>query len=330
MKKSKLLIIFIFSFLTGFIVAFIQSKPQGAGLISFYSNNILPTDKITIISNGDIYQLSQNAANQITHNQNLIEPVAIGNNFVAITKTTNNSSLIMFDKLGNKIKTLFDGNNSSFDTMSWIGDPAVNASLNRIAYVSDKDKIQTNIPDTALYVLNLDNEKSTNIANPAAFSGGITHPIFDPIDSGIVLYDYYQYDPQTSSPYSTIEQFDNKSGQIKTLTFENKNAYQESISPDGQKILFLGRNGDSNTVTLFIGDYDIQNGISNMKALLTGDVAYPVFSKTKNHIYYLYSQGNKGYNLITATVQNNKVVNIRTVISGFQLLGNSSFVVDKN
>ncbi len=329
MKKRVLILFSIIPFIVGFSVAYFQGKPKNQTAV-FDTSNIQPTDTIILSNNGNIYKLNQNRASQITHNQNLIEPIALGNAIAAIKKTTNYSSLLLFDQSGNKIKTLFNGNSNNIDTMSWITDPAVNSTQDRIAYVSDKDKVFTNVPDNALYVLNLSTGKSTNIAKPDPYSGGIAHPIFDPSDKNIILYDYYQYDPKTLMPYSAIKQFDNASGLITTLTYENRNAYQASFSPDGKKILFLERNGDSNNVALCIADFNNNSGLSNIKTLAIGDFAYPEFSNTKWHIYFLQAQGNKGYNLLTGTVYKNGLNNIRTIVSGNTLLGNSSYSVIRN
>lgn len=330
MRKRVLILFSIVPFVIGFFVAYMQGKPASHST-SFAVDAIQPTDKIVLSSNGDIYTLTQNGTNQITHGQNLIEPVAVDNNFVAVEKTTNYASLLMFDQEGNKIKTLFNGNSDNIDSMSWITDPAVNASQDRIAYVSDKDKAQTNVPDNALYVLNVSSPgKSTNIAKPDQYSGGLAHPVFDPIDDNIILYNYYQYDPQTLMPYSTIEQYDKSTGLITTLTYENKNAYQQSISPDGKQLIFVGRNDGVNTVTLYIADFDSNMGISNIHTLLIGDLAYPAFSHTKNVIYYLQAQGNNGYNLMTATINKGRLTHTQTIVSGNTLLGNSSYSVLKN
>ena len=328
MKKRVLLLFSIVPFTLGFLVAYVQGKPTSHST-SFAPNAIQPTDKITLINNGDIYALTQNGVEQITHGQHLLEPALVGSNYVSVEKTTNYSSMVLFDNQGNKIKTLFDGNSDKIDTMSWVTDPAINPAQNRIAYVSDKDKVDTNVPDNALYVLNVSTGKSTNIATPDPYSGGLADPVFDPVDGNIVLYDYYQYDPKTLTPYSTIEQYDNSSGLITTLTYENKNAYQQAISSDGKQLMFLGRNDGSNTVTLYIADFDASAGLSNIHALFTGDLAYPKFSNVKGVIYFMQAQGNNEYNLMTATVQKSKLNNIHSVISGNTLLGNSSYQVVK-
>lgn len=328
MKVRTILLFTILPFIIGFVMAYFQGKPT-THTTSFSSENILPTDTITLSNNGDIYSLNHHGVTQITHNQHLIEPVTVKTAFVAIEKKTNSSSLIIYDHSGNKAKTLFNGNSDNIDTMSWITDPSVNSDQTRIAYVSDKDRLQTNTPDNQLYIFNLADGTSTNIVKADPYSGGITHPIFNPVNGNIVLYDYYQYDPQTLMPYSTIEEYNKQAGLTTTLTFEDKNAYQESLSPDGKQILFLGRNIDSNTASLYLADFT-DNGLTNIQILATGDFAYPVFSNTKNHIYYLSSDRNHGYNLLTATVQKNKLINSLPIVNGFQLQGTSSFSIIKN
>ncbi len=328
MKKRTILLFSILPFIIGFSLAYFQGKPISHTTL-FNTNTVQSTDSIILSSNGDIYTLNHNGSTQMTHNQNLIEPALVGSNIVAIEKTTNYASLLMFNQQGDKIKTLFNGNSNNIDTMSWVTDPAVNPAQDRIAYVSDKDKVLTSVPDNALYILNTSTGKSTNIAKPDPYSGGLTHPIFDPVDGSIVLYDYYQYDPQTLTPYSTIEQYDNRTGLITALTYENKNAYQAALSPDGKQLLFLGRNDGSNTVTLYLADFDSNNGLSNIHALATGDLAYPEFSNTKGYIYFLEAQGSEGYDLMIATIQKNKLTTMRVVVSGNTLLGNSSYEVTK-
>lgn len=327
MKKRLIIIYSVISFLLGLTVAFHQGK-QINKETTFYINNVPYKDRILLSSKGDLYQLTSKNVKQITRNQNLIEPVFADNNIVAVEKTTNYSSLVMYNLAGEKIRNLLNGKSGNIDSMSWFSDPSINPTGNVIAYVSDKDKRQTQVPDNALYVLNISDGKSTNIASPAAFSGGITHPIFNPVNGKILLYDYYQYDPGTSLPYSTIEQYNKDTGLIRTLTFENKNAYQESFSPDGKQLLFLGRNNDIRTVTLYVADFT-SDGLKNIFALTSGDLAYPTFSNINNHIYYLQASGNSGYDLFTATIDKSKLKNIHNITSGSQLLGTSSFSVIK-
>ena len=314
-------------FILGLYVAHIRSLPLPQ-VTMFSAENVLPTDVITLSNKGDIYKLTTNNTQQITHGQNLIEPVMVGNNFIAIVKKMNYASLNMYDALGNRVKTLFNGNSGNIDTMSWITDPAINEVNNKVAYVSDKDKQQTQVPDNALYVMDISDGKSTNIVKPDPYSGGIAHPVWNPANTNVLFYDYYQYDPQTLLPYATIEEYDKQTGLTTTFTFERQNAYQESISMDGGKMLFLGRNSNLNTVTLYIADITT-SGLSHIHALLTGDIAYPTFSNTKDHIYYLNADANKGYNLVTATIQQNKLVHFLPIANGAQLAGNSSFSVTK-
>jgi len=327
MKKRTILLFSIVPLIFGFLLARVSSTHSSQNA-SFSINNVQSSDTITLSSKGDVYKITKENVFQVTHNQNLIEPELVGDTFIAVSKNTNYSSLITYDASGHKIKTLFNGNASSIDTMSWITDPAIDPKGNKIAYVSDKDKKQTNVPDNALYVLNLNDGKSTNIANPDPYSGGLSHPIWNPIDPNILLFDYYQYDPDSFSPYSTIEIYNKQTGLTSPLTFEKLNAYQEAISPDGKQILLLSRNSTQNTVTLYIADMTA-NGLNNTHSLITGDLAYPAFSNTKNQIYYLYSEGNKGYNLATARIENNKLNHVLPIVNGFQLLGNSSFSVTK-
>lgn len=328
MKKRTLALFSILPFITGFLMASLQTRQPIIQASSLSPNNILPSDTIVLSSNGDIYKLTQNNSTQITHGQNLIEPIVTGSSIIAVEKTTNYSSLFEYNLEGNKISTLFSGKGDNIDTMNWITDPTMSADHNTIAYVSDKDRGQTNVPDNALYAYTLSDRKTVTIAKPDPYSGGITHPTYDPTNENIILYNYYQYDPQTLTPYSTIEEYAQDTGLTTTLTFEDKNAYQQSFSPDGKQLLFLGRNGDTSTVTLYLADLT-EKGLTNIQSLGTGDFAYPTFSNTKNHIYYLQSEGNNGYNLVTATLQNNTLTHVLSITNGFQLLGNSSYTVTK-
>ncbi|HEV2339414.1 MAG TPA: hypothetical protein VGT05_01455 [Patescibacteria group bacterium] len=328
MKKRVLLLFSILPLIIGYLFASFHAVLVTNTAPAFNLQNIAPGDMVTISNGGDIYQLTTTNSKQIIHGQNLIEPVMAGGNIIAVAKTINYASLLLYDQSGNKIKTLFNGNTGTVDTMHWVTDPAVNPAQDRIAYVSDKDRQQTNVPDNALYVLNLSDGTSTNIANPDPYSGGIAHPVFNPVNGNVLLYDYYQYDSKTLAPYSTIEEYSKDTGFTTTLTFENKNAYQESFSPDGKTLLFLGRNSDMNTVTLYRADFT-DTGLMNVQTLASGDFAFPVFSNMKNRIYFLQSEENKGYNLMEATMQKGKLNNIGPVISGYQLAGNSSFMVTK-
>src|SRR5579872_6745660 len=197
-KKRTLFLFAIAPLILGFMLANFQAKPKTQNVpLSFATGNILPNDQITLSVSGNIYKLNNSGSKQEILGQNLIEPVNINGSVVAVSKTTNNSSLIMFSENGEKLKTLFNGNSQSIDDMSWATDPASSPTRDRIAYVSDKDKGQTLVPDNALYVLNLATGKSTHIAKPYPYSGGIAHPTFDPQNPNILLYDYYQYDPDT-------------------------------------------------------------------------------------------------------------------------------------
>ena len=327
MKLRVILLVSVLSFLMGYFVMHL-SLSSADSAVSFNNGNIPPTDTIVLTSRGNIYKLDQNNTEQITHGQNLTEPAAIEGGFVAIEKATNYSSLVMFDKLGKKIRTLFNGDTGNLDTMNWAGDPNVSPDDQKIAYVSDKDRLETDVPDNALYILNLADGKSTNVAEPDPYSGGLAHPVFNPTDGNIVLYDYYQYDPATQAPYSTIEKFDKRTGLVTTLTFKNKNAYQSAFSPDGKKLVFLGRNDTLNNVTLYLADFT-DKGLANIQALAVGDFAYPAFSLSSGHIYYLEARKNSGYNLLTAEVANGQLLDVKTVVGGYQLQGNSSFSLIK-
>ncbi len=329
-KKRTLLAFTIIPFIIGYFFA--QSRENTVINTplqpDFYNSNIQPNDKITLASGGNIYSLTENGVNQVTKNQNIIEPVPLGNNYVAIDKETNFSKMIEFDGKGNVINTLFNGDTGNIDTMNWATDPAVNNGQNKIAFVSDKDRLLIGAPDNALYVYDLSSAKSTNIAKPDPYSGGLAHPVWDPADSNILFYDYYQYDPKTLEPYSTVMEYDKQTGEIFPLTTDKQNAFQSSISSDGKKVLFIIRNNNAFNVSLYIADFG-NNGLSNEHLLATGDFAYPQFSNSDGYIYYLMATGNTGYNLMKAQIVNNKLSGIVQITSGSNLLGNSSFTVSK-
>ena len=327
-KKRTLILVAIIFILTGYFTAKNHNQNTSRmNQIQFYNSNIEPTDRITLVSSKNIYTLTSKKISQITNNTNLMEPISIGNNFAAIDKQTNYSSLVEYDSSGNRIKTLFDGNADKIDNMLWISDPAVNANGDKIAYVSDQNRISTGIPDNALFILNLLTNKTSTIALPDHYSGGIAHPVWDMANPNVLLYDYYQYTPITLEPYSTIMEYDRRTAYSFPLTTSKQNVFQSALSPDGKDILFLLRNGNGLDVSMYVGNFT-SNGIRNEVKLTSGDFAYPVFSNTLGYIYYLSAQGNEEYNLFKAKIVKNKLTDITPITTNANLQGNSSYEID--
>lgn len=330
MKKRTLVVFTLLPFIIGFLIARSNSSNNSNGNnLSFQTGNISANDTLTISVSGNIYAISNGSNNQITQNQNLIEPAPVNSNYIAIMKTTNYSDLLEFDKNGQQIKTLFNGNASIINNMSWITDPAVNQDQNKVAYVSDKNKKQLNAPDNALFVLDLTNGQSKMVEKPDPYSGGLAHPVWNPANSNILLYDYYQYDPKTLEPYSTIMEYNSDTNTTLPLTTDKQNAYQAAFSKNGSRLLFLVRNKNTLDVSLYIADF-ANDSLSNEHLLKTGDLAYPMFSNTEETIYYLETTGNTNYNLYSAKLNSNKLTNIQPVIEGNQLKATSSFTVSRN
>lgn len=325
-KKRSLLIFVMLPLIAGYLVASIQGHTvQRKSNLNFASKNVLPTDRITLVNQGSISSVTKTDSTTIdTHHPQLIEASPLGNNYIAVDKQTNYASLEEFSSTGVLLETLLNGNTKDIDTMNWFIDPAVQQNQQEIVFVSDKDKEKTKVFDNALFIYSLASHSIKRIVDPFPSSGGIAHPRLNPTNPNILIYDYYQYD-EKYNPYSLIQEYNRQTEKITSLTTQKQNAYQGSFSSDGKQLIFLGRNSDF-TVTMYLADV-ADNGLSNVQKLMTGDIAYPTFSFTSNHIYYLQAEDNKGYNLLTATVQKNKLINPATVVSGFQLLGNASFSV---
>lgn len=330
MKFFRALIIFVLiPLIAGYFVASTQGakKLTNNTNVNFDTSNVQVNDSITIAEKGNIISLTQKGVNTIqTNHPQLIEVVPSGANFVGVDKQTNYSDLDEFSQSGTLINTIQNGNTGDIDTMNWYTDPAISLNNKQLAFVSDKDKAQTNIQDNALFVANLATGTVGKIADPDPHSGGIAHPIWDPINPNIITYDYYQYD-QSFNPYSIIEEYNIQTQNTVNLTTQNQNAYQGSFSPDGKQFIFLERNNNI-TTNMDIADVSA-NGLSNVRQIASGDFSYPTYSNTPGHIYYLQAQGNTGYDLYTATIVDNKLNDENPITTSAQLLGNSGFVVTK-
>lgn len=330
MKKRSIFIFTVFPLIIGYLFASFHNQHfQSVQHVStnFALQFISPTDRITIINEGNIVTLTNQFQMVVTSNQHLIEPLSLGNTYIAVDKQTNYSSLEEFGHAGTFLKTLANGKTNSIDTMSWFTDPSSSMNEKEIAFVSDKDRLQTNLSDNALYTLDLSTNMIKKIVDPDPHSGGIAHPVWNPINLSNIIYDYYQYDASTLEPYSTIMSHNRQSLITSPLTTEEENAYQGAFSPDGKQFIFLGR--ADNAAIMYLADYT-GNTLANVRILATGDYAYPVFSYTQNRIYYLHAQGNKGYDLYTASLKNAHLTNVQQITTSGQLAGNSSFGITKN
>lgn len=330
MKLIRAIIVFaLIPLIAGYYVASSQGskKLENSTNLNFNIGNILTTDRITFAEKGSIISLSQkNVVTIPTNHSQIIEVSPLGANFIGIDKQTNYSVLDEFSQSGNLLKILQNGNTGDIDTMNWFTDPVISSNQQLIAFVSDKDKSQTNVLDNALFIENLNTGTVEKIADPDPHSGGIAHPTWDPSDSNMITYDYYQYD-QHFNPYSNIQEYNLQTQTTNNLTTQNQNAYQGSFSPDGKQFIFLERNNNI-TTKMYIADVT-KNGLSNIDEIASGDYAYPEYSNTPNHIYYLQAQGNTGYDLYTASIANNKLTDELPISTSEQLLGNSGFIVTK-
>ncbi len=327
-KRTFILVAIVFLLLGYFTASQHTQKKAQSSPIQFYNSQLEPTDNIILTSSGNIYSLSAKNASQITKNTNLIEPITIGNNFAGVYKQTNYSSLIEYDSSGKEIKTLFDGNAQKIDNMLWITDPAIDPTQTQIAFVSDQNRLITGLPDNALFLLNLSSGKTSTIALPDHYSGGIAHPVWDMADPTVLLYDYYQYTPNTLEPYSTIMEYDTNTNNSFPLTSSSQNVFQSSLSPDGKHIMYLQRNSNGLDVSLYLADFS-NNGITNPVKLASGDYAYPEFSYTLGYIYYLSADANDGYNLFKSKVVKNKLTDVTPLTTGSNLQGNSSYEINE-
>lgn len=329
MKKIRAFIIFaLIPLIAGYLIASHQGhKVLSSATLTFSSQAILPTDQITLVEKGTIASITQKSiVTMQTNHPQLIETIPLGDTFIGVDKQTNYSSLLEFSSTGVFKQTLLNGNTKNIDTMNWYTDPAVSPNQKEIAFVSDQEKDKTNVLDNALFVDNLATNSVEKIVDPDPHSGGIANPVWDPTNSNLITFDYYQYD-DSFNPYSLIQEYDINSQTTTNLTTQKQNAYQGSFSPDGKQFIFLERN-DNITTKMALADVTA-NGLSNVRTIASGDFAYPEFSYTSNHIYYLQAQGNNGYDLYTAAITDGELSNPTAISNNEELLGNSGFEVSK-
>src|SRR5579872_2090362 len=98
-KKRSLLLFTIVPLLLGVFIANNNLKNQKIATPPFNINtsSIPKADEIIISIKGDIYDLKNGSSSQITHGQNLIEPLKFNNSFIAVYKTVNYSSILQYD-----------------------------------------------------------------------------------------------------------------------------------------------------------------------------------------------------------------------------------------
>jgi Tol biopolymer transport system component len=313
----------------GFIFSSYRSNASvpTTGKISENHSQISPSDTITISSQGAILTLDSKGTSKITAGPGLINPVWANGSLIAELKSTNYSSIELFSQNGSLQKKLVDGSNRILDNNKWAAEPAVSQDGTLMAYVSDKNRFTTGVPDNELFLESLTTGKTRLIASPNAYTGGITNPRFNPTNSSQIAYSFYQYD-SSNNPLSTIMLSDTTTGKAQILTTEKQNAYQQDFSFDGRKMAFLGRSNDLPEVTLYIADFN-GSSLTNIKSIYTGDIAYPRFSFDGKSIYFLQAIKNTGYNLYKAEIGTDTVKNITQITSGQALNGDSSFEVSK-
>ncbi len=339
--KKKIFFIALFVALIAFA--------SGAGTAAFLSNksfslqqwwqsqttSLPSSDHIFLSKNGDIFRLTQKGLQQVTQGEHVIDPLPIGQNILAVEKNMNYSSFVLFDQNGSRIKTLAEGNADKIENMTWFADAAVRADNQKIAFVSDKDQKELKLADPALFVTDFSVEKNATdaaqrIADPLQRSGGMAHPVWDPANFNILLYENYEYDENTKEPFSLIYQYDLDTKKSIALTTEDQNAFQVGLSPDGSHALFLGRNGD-NTVTLYFADFG-DGQFKNIHKLITGNFAYPQFSFSADRMYYLQADKNQDYSLYIATLNQHthQIQNTSVVAGATHLNANSAYSITKN
>jgi len=303
--KKMLIAFFAVNCLGAFLVGFsfarykdLHRKPKV--ITEKRINAIAPGDRLVLTKDENIFSLTHGKTTQITYDQHVSEPVATSSGYFAIEKKRNYSSLLLFDAHGALAQTFLDGSSPKIDHMFWVTEPAVSPDEKKIAFVSDRNRGQSGNPDNALFVQDIVQGTPQLIVRPIPYSGGIANPMWDP-QMHFLLYTSYTYDTLTLEPYSIIQLYDMKTRTMTDLTTEEQNAFQATISPDAKKLLFLSRNKDKNTVTLYSADF-ADKQMTNPRALTTGDLAYPRFSNTPDRIYYLHASENSDYTLMTAEI----------------------------
>jgi Tol biopolymer transport system component len=313
----------------GFIFSSYQSSASTntTGKISENHSNIPSSDQIVLASRGVVLKLESNVSTKVTENLGLIDPVWSKGSLIAVLKSTNYSSIGLFSSDGTLQKKLFDGSSKLIDNSKWVSDPAVSSDGSQLAYVSDKNRFVTGVPDGALFLESLATGKARLIESPNAYTGGITTPRFDPVSPNLVAYSFYQYS-SSNNPFSTVQIIDTNTGKVRELTNEKQNAFQEDFSPDGTKMIFLGRQNELPDLNMYIADF---NGValSNIRIIHKGDLAYPRFSFNGQNVYFLQATKNHGYDLYKADVSPDSIRNVTQITSGEALNGDSSFDVSK-
>ena len=314
--KKMLITFFAVNCLGAFLVGFSFARYRdlhrtSKAIMHNRVDSIVPGDRLLLTKDGNIFSLGRSTTTQITHEEHVSEAVATSSGYFAVAKKTNYSSLLFYNKSGSLVQTFLDGNAPRIDRMVWVTEPVVSPDEKKIAFVSDRNRFQTGNSDNALFVQDIVKGIPQLIVKPIPYSGGIANPVWDP-QMRFLLYTSYTYDELTLEPYSVVQLYDFKTRSAIDLTTKEQNAFQATLSPDAQKILFLSRDKDKNSVTLFLADF-LDQKIMNAKALATGDIAYPRFSNAQNHIYYLQASENSDYTLMTANVHDASISGILSV-----------------
>ncbi len=298
--------------------------------------HVWPSDQLTISTSFGIDQLTPSGEKTLITAPNLLSPVASSGGIIAISRSQNYAAMAQFDAAGNLVKTLLDGDHQNFDKMIWVGDPELSPDQKSVVFVSDKDRYNTGLSDNAVYSLDLSSGNFTLLAKPTYLTGGLANPIFVPAqattsaqaNSPQLLVTSYQNDHTTFLPYSILQLVDLKTHATTDLTSENQNAFQPSFSADGKQLLFLSRDGEGAQVKLQLADF-VENQLTNIRTLATGQFAYPKFSFTNGQIYYLAADKNSPFHLFTASISADslELVNQQQVTTKEALPADSSYQV---
>src|SRR5581483_5315445 len=100
-NKRFLFLIVIVALVCGYLLALrnynLSTKKSGT---IFNKLNVAVGDNLVFSIKGNIYEISSSGMVQITHDQNLIDPLKYGNFYLAVKKNLNYSSILKFDPKG--------------------------------------------------------------------------------------------------------------------------------------------------------------------------------------------------------------------------------------
>lgn len=309
--KWLVLIIGLLAFSAGYGYSVVRGNAPAvhATQITKVATNHMPSgDALLLANKGDIFKVENDALTQITQGQHFSSPVLFSQKIVAVENGDNYSSLDLLDDAGTKVKTLLQGKGKNIDANHWAGDPAIDSSSSKLAYVSDKNRDTTGVPDNALFIEDLTTGVAKLAASPDPHTGGLANPAFDPADPTQIAYTSYAYD-DSSKPYSVVKLLDLMTKKAVDLTTHDQNAYQLSFSPDGTHVVFISRSSDLLSSSLMTADF-ADGELTNVQTLGTGDYAFPRFSNDNQHIYFLQAKSNTGYDLYIGQAVNGKLSHV--------------------